>query len=203
MKFAQRGAEERETGMASYIFMGGIFAMPVRNMAMRPFFQLATLLLTVLLLTACGFHLRGQANLPFKTLYLSTENPNTPFIADLRRSLEANHVQLVNTAAQADITLKIVFELSDKQILTLGGSGRVNEFRLTYRVSLRAYDLKQQDWIPAEEMAMRRDFSYDDTKALAKESEEALLFQSMRSDMAQQIVRRLSHAAPQQSQQPQ
>ncbi len=155
------------------------------------------LLLIVLLLTACGFHLRGQSGMPFDTLYLDAANPGTPFIADLRRNLQANKVKLVNTAEQADVVLNIAFEAPEKQILTLGGSGRVNEFQLRYRVSLRAYDLKQQDWIPAEEIMLRRDYSYDDTKILAKEAEETLLYQSMRSDMVQQIMRRLSRAKPQ------
>ena len=155
------------------------------------------LLLTVVLLSACGFHLRGQANMPFKALYLNAENPNTPFITDLRNSLEANQVQLVNTAESAEMTLNIVAEISDKQILSLGGGVRVNEFRLIYRVSLRAYDREQHDWISAEDMELRRDYSYDDTKLLAKEAEEHLLVQSMRSDMVQQIVRRLSRSKPQ------
>lgn len=155
------------------------------------------LLLTVLLLTACGFHLRGQAGMPFNALYLDAANSGTPFIADLRRNLEANKVRLVSTAEQADVVLNIVSEIPEKQILTLGGSGRVNEFQLRYRVSLRAYDLKGQDWIPAEEVMLRRDYVYDDTKVLAKEAEETLLYQSMRSDMVQQIVRRLSRAKPQ------
>lgn len=155
------------------------------------------LLLTVLLLTACGFHLRGVAGMPFDTLCLDAANPGTPFIAELRRTLEANKVKLVNTAEQADVVLNIVLELPEKQILTLGGSGRVNEFQLRYRISLRAYDLKGQDWIPAEEMMLRRDYIYDDAKILAKEAEETLLYQSMRSDMVQQIVRRLSRAKPQ------
>ena len=155
------------------------------------------LLLTVLLLSACGFHLRGQAGMPFDTLYLDAANPGTPFIADLRRNLEANKVKLVGTAEQADVVLNIVLEAPEKQILTLGGSGRVNEFQLLYRVSLRAYDLKQQEWIPAEEIVLRRDYLYDDTKILAKEAEEALLYQSMRSDMVRQIVRRLSRVRPQ------
>ena len=155
------------------------------------------LLLTVLLLTACGFHLRGQTGMPFNTLYLETANSGTPFIADLRRNLEAINVKLVNTAEQADVVLNIVFEIPEKQILSLGGSGRVNEFQLRYRVSLRAYDLKQQDWLPVEEMVLRRDYSYDDTKILAKEAEEAMLYQGMRSDMVQQILRRLSRARPQ------
>jgi LPS-assembly lipoprotein len=158
---------------------------------------LTALLLTALLLSACGFHLRGQAAMPFKSLYVDTANPKTPLITELRRNLEASQVKLAATAEQADVVLKIVYEISDKQILSLGGSGRVSAFRLTYRVSLRAYDAKQQDWIPAEEMSLRRDYTYDDTKVLAKEAEENLLYQSMRSEMAQQIVRRLSRAKPQ------
>lgn len=155
------------------------------------------LLMTILLLTACGFHLRGHSGMPFERLYIEVADPGTPFIRELRRDLEDSKVIMVSTADQAEVVLNIADEISDKQILTLGGDGRVNEFRLNYRVSLRAYDLKQQDWIPAEEIAMRRDFSFDDTRILAKEAEEALLFQSMRSEMVQQIVRRLSRSKPQ------
>ncbi len=155
------------------------------------------LLLTTLLLTACGFHLRGHAGMPFDTLYLDAATPGTPLIAELRRNLDANKVRLVSSAEQADVVLNIVLEAPEKHILTLGGSGRVTEFQLRYRVSLRAYDLKGNDWIPAEEIILRRDFTYDDAKILAKESEEVMLYQSMRSDMVQQIVRRLSRAKPQ------
>jgi len=135
--------------------------------------------------------------MPFEKLYIETVDRNTPFISELRRNLEANKLILVGAADQADVVLNIVSENLEKQILTLGGSGRVNEFRLNYRVSLRAYDLKQQDWIPAVDIALRRDYSFDDTRILAKEAEENLLLQSMRSDMVQQVVRRLSNARPQ------
>lgn len=154
-------------------------------------------ILTSVLLTACGFQLRGQAGMPFEKLYMEAANPGTPFIVDLRRNLEANKVKLVNKAEEADVVLHIVSEAPDKQILTLGGGGRVNEFQLHYRVSLRAYDLKHHDWIPAEEMVLSRDYVYDDSKVLAKEAEEILLYQSMRTDMVQQIIRRLSRAKPQ------
>ena len=65
---------------------------------MRPVLRIITLLLTTLLFSACGFHLRGQAGMPFGTLYLDAANPNTAFISDLRRNLEANNVKLVKTA---------------------------------------------------------------------------------------------------------
>ncbi len=163
---------------------------------MRALLQSFTLLLMAVLLAACNFHLRGQAGMPFNTLYLDAANPATPFIKELRRALESNKVKLVDTAGQADVVLNIVFETPDKQILSLNSSGRVNEFQLFYRVSVRAYDLKRQDWIPAEEFVMHRDYRYDNNNVLAMEAEETLLYQSMRSDMVQQIVRRLSRAKP-------
>ena len=151
-------------------------------------------LLMVCWLSACGFHLRGQVDLPFKTVYLSAPDSNTPFVNELRRILQANHLDFVNSPEQADLLLNIASEIPDKQILTLGGSGRVSEYQLRLRVSLHASDQHQQDWIAPTEMLQYRNYTYDDTKILAKEAEENLLYQSMRSDMAQQIVRRLSHA---------
>lgn len=158
---------------------------------MRIFPQLFALLIAALLLGACGFHLRGQVFIPFDTIYLQAANPNTPFISELRRNIETRQVKLVNSADEAELVLDIASEIPEKQVLTLGADGRVNEFRLFFRVSLRAYD-HEKDWIPAEEIALRRDYSYDDTKVQAKEAEETLLYQSMRSDMVQQIMRRLS-----------
>lgn len=159
--------------------------------------QRAILIIAACLLCACSFHLRGQAGMPFKSILIIAPDLNSPFLNELRRNLLANKIKLTASAEQAEIVLNISSEIADKQILTLGGSGRVNEFQLHFRVSLRAYDNKQQNWIPAEEMLLYRNMTYDDTKILAKEAEENLLYQSMRSDMVQQIVRRLSHAKPQ------
>lgn len=164
---------------------------------MRPPFQLLAVLITAMILAGCSFHLRGQAGMPFEALYLDAAKPNTPFIKELRRNLETNKVMLVGTPQQADVVLNIVSEIPDKQILSLSGSGRVNEFQLFYRVSVRAYDLKNQEWIPAEEFVLHRDFPYDDSNVLAMEAEEDLLNQSMRTDMVQQIVRRLGRSRPQ------
>ncbi len=158
---------------------------------MRLLIQLLALLTAAVLLPGCSFHLRSQAAMPFETLYLQAPDPGTPFIKELRRNLEANKVKLVRTAEHADVVLDIVSEAPDKQILSLSSSGRVNEFQLFFRVSLRAYDLKHNDVIPAEEFTLHSDFPYDVNNVLAMEEEEALLYENMRSDMVQRIVRRL------------
>jgi LPS-assembly lipoprotein len=157
---------------------------------------LAAALVFSLLLGACGFHLRGQSAyaLPFQTLHIKSANDYTPFMAELKRAIETSNVQIADSSEQAQLTLHIIAEMTDKQILSLSGGGRVREYRLQYRVSLRAYDQKQQDWLAPEEITLRRDFSYDDAQVLAKEQEEAMLFQNMRSDAVQQILRRLNRA---------
>lgn len=157
----------------------------------------AFLLLLVCLLSACGFHLRGQAGMPFSSIYLRVPDSNSLFVNELRRNLLSNKVLLATTEEQADITLNITSEIPDRQAMTYDASGRVSEYQLRYRVTLSAYDKQEQIWMPEEELTLYRNFTYDDTKILAKESEEKLLVQSLRSDMVQQIVRRLSRAKPQ------
>ena len=164
---------------------------------MRAILLVPVLMLT-LLLGACGFHLRGQSAfaLPFQTLYVKSASDYAPFINELKQAIQVNDVQIVDTPEQAQLTLHIVSEVADKQILSLSSGGRVREYRLQYRISLRAYDYRQQDWLAPEEIALRRDFSYDDSQVLAKEQEESLLYRDMRSDAVQQVLRRLNRAKP-------
>lgn len=158
------------------------------------------LLMSVLALTACGFHLRGSnlkdVQFAFKSLYLKAPS-ETPFVTDLRRMLKANKIEMTTTADKAELVLEVVSEQPLKQILSLSGAGRVQEYQLFYRVSLRAYDNQQNDWLPADEISLSRILPYDDTQVLAKEQEEATLYKDMRGDAVAQAVRRLNRAKPQ------
>lgn len=160
----------------------------------------AVLLLSLLALSACGFHLRGSelsdVTFAFKTLYLKAP-VETPFVADLRRALITNKINLVSRSDQADLILEVVSEQTTKQILSLTGAGRVQEYQLFYRVSLRAYDNNQIDWLPADEISLTRILTYDDAQVLAKAQEEIQLYQDMRSDAVGQAIRRLNRAKPQ------
>ena len=155
-------------------------------------------LLLVLVLVGCGFHLRGQDAfaLPFQQLYIQSTNEYAPFVNELKIALKANDVEITKTPEQAQLTLQIVSEIADKQILSLSSAGRVLEYRLQYRISLRAFDQKQHEWLAPQEITLHRDYSYDDTQLLAKQQEESLLYLNMRTDAVQQVLRRLNHAKP-------
>ncbi len=155
-------------------------------------------LMLSLLLAACGFHLRGQNafTLQIQKLYVKSPNEYAPFIIELKNAIQANGTQITDTPDQAQLTLQIVSEVADKQILSLSSAGQVLQYTLQYRISLRAYDQKQQEWIAPQEIQLRRDYFYDNTKVLAMMQEEAMLYQNMRSDAVQQVLRRLDHAHP-------
>ncbi len=153
-----------------------------------------TTLLCTLLLAGCGFQLRGAANLPFDTLYVQAP-VGSQFAVQFRRVVAAGGgTRIVNDPKAAAATLVLVSELREKSILSLSGGGRVREFQLRYRMSYRLLDNKAVETIPVSEIALTRDFSFNDQETLSKESEEALLFRDMQSDAVQQLVRRLQAA---------
>ena len=150
-----------------------------------------------LALAACGFQLRGQATLPFNTLYVQAA-PLSPFALQLKRAVQSgSSTKIIDRPEQAEAILQILNELQEKEILSLGAGGRVREFQLRYRVQFRLTDEKNREHIPASEIVLKRDYSFNDEQALSKESEEALLYRDMRNDAVQQLVRRLQAAKPQ------
>jgi LPS-assembly lipoprotein len=150
---------------------------------------------TAVLLAACGFHLRGQAQLPFETLHIPGNNP---LVVELKRNVAAaSKTRLVDSPGDAQAVLGFTQDLRDKIILSFSAAGRVSEYQLRYRVGFRVTDPKgAQVFLPTSEILLTRDVSYSDAQVLAKETEEALLYRDMQSDMVQQIMRRLVAAKP-------
>jgi LPS-assembly lipoprotein len=149
-----------------------------------------------LLLQGCGFQLSRPVSMPFRTLYVAAPQ-YSGFGAQFKRYLESiNGTQLVDRPEQADVILQILNELDEAQILALSVGGRVNELQFRYRLTFRLHDRTNREWIPATEIVLHRDMTYDDQAVLAKEAEQALLVQDMREEAVRQMMRRLSVARP-------
>ena len=157
--------------------------------------RILAILVFGLVTAACGFQLRGQAKLPFETLYVAIPDIS-PLGTELKRNIIAGtHTKLVRDPAEAQAILDVTSEVRSKSILSFDTGGRVREFQLRYRLSFRVHDAKGRDYLPQNEIRITRDISFNDAQVLAKESEELLLYRDMQGDMVQQILRRLA-AAP-------
>ncbi len=148
-------------------------------------------LICTMLLAACGFQLRGEANLPFDTLYVQA-TAGSQFAKQFRRMVTSgSSTRIIDNAKTAEATLVLISEKREKIILSLSGGGRVSEYQLRYQMSYRMIDRNAVEIIPATEISLKRDLSYSDTETLGKEAEEALLYRDMQNDAVQQLLRRL------------
>jgi len=140
-------------------------------------------------LAGCGFQLRGQASLPFDTLYMPGASP---LVVELKRNVVAGtHSKLVNSEKDAKAILGFTNEVREKVVLSFNTSGLVREYQLRYRVGFRLYDAKGRNYLPPNEIQLTRDVSFNEAQVLAKETEDALLYRDMQTDMVQQIIRRI------------
>ena len=151
------------------------------------------ILVILLLLTACGFKLRGQiSSLPFKTLYVSAPEGHTIGM-DLEHAVGASSTtKVVTNAVEAEAVLEVISAVSERAILSLSGGGRVRDFNLIYRVVYRLVDKQGIEIVPNTEIAITRILPFLDAQILAKEAEEKLLQKDMQADAIQQIIWRLS-----------
>ena len=146
-------------------------------------------------LTACGFKLRQAPDFAFSTLYL-TAAESSPLGNELRRNIESTGKVKVlrDDINNAEVILDVLQELRERVVVATNSSGQVRELQLRLRVRFRLRTPTGGEPIPNTEIVQQRDISYNETQALAKEAEEALLYRNMRTDLVQQLVRRLAAA---------
>ena len=152
--------------------------------------QLFSVGLLLAAITACGFQLRGVANLSFKSLHI--QGKKLTISRDLAQNFKTNGIKVLDSVEGAELVLDLVSERNEKRILSLSGGGLVREFELLYTASFRTRGADSPLFSPVQSVQLRRDFSYNDNALLGKAEEEERLNNDMRKDAAREILRRLS-----------
>lgn len=161
--------------------------------------RLCISLMMTLPLAACGFQLRGSrpdARLEFSSVYLEAGN-GTPLERDLRTAILAQgNTVLATDHKSADVTLRILQENKEKKVLTINAQGQVREYSLLYRLRFDVINKDNSKLMEPTELALQTFMSYSESQALAKETEERLIYNDLRADAVSQIMRRLSQIKP-------
>jgi LPS-assembly lipoprotein len=145
------------------------------------------------MLGACGFKLRGSAQLPFETLYAGFL-PSSAIGGDFRRLVRVlGGTRLVDRPEDAQVRLDALQEIREKEIVGFSSTGRPREYQLRLRFTFKLTEVaKGVELIGPTEILLRREITTTDTQLVAKEQEEALLYREMQTDMVQQLLRRLA-----------
>jgi len=144
-------------------------------------------------MSACGFRLAGRAPLPasMKSAYVQATDLQTDFAQSLRKALLTSGARPPYDKSQASSVVNILKDEVVRRTLSVSALNKPNEYEVTYlvRFSVSAAD---QELLAPQEISATRSYSFDETKLLAKEHEEAILRQAMAHDLADRVVRQLS-----------
>ena len=137
-------------------------------------------LLILLMITSCGFHMRGMTEISFKTI--SLEGKELSFTKNLKKVLNSNKIAIVLPSENPELRVELIGEESEKRILSLSGQGLVREYEIFYRVRYIVKTADSETWGQENILEIRRDFTYSDSNVIGKEEEERQLNESMRNE---------------------
>ncbi len=158
--------------------------------------------ISYLLLSGCGFQLRGQGTVKLpeslatiRVMVAGSQVANDP----LRLAMEDMlRIYAGATVAQASDTptLVLIGENINSQVLTVDASGKVSGYLLRYEISYSVLGAAGEELAPPQMLRLQRDYRFNPLNVLAKEQEEENLKRELRRDALYQIVRRLARFKP-------
>jgi LPS-assembly lipoprotein len=148
---------------------------------------------TLLLLAGCGFHLQGVLTTPaeMERTFIATDDRNTEFYRELRRSLEAAGVNIVASASSATATFTILYDATDQRVLSVSARNVPTEYEVYYTVEY-ALDGGTQRLLDRQTLTLTRDYTYDPTLVLGKAREEELLREAIVKDLVRIVQKQIS-----------
>lgn len=160
-------------------------------------FRVACLSL-VLLVAGCGFYLKGTKPLPpeMSEVYLSVsenyEAIQTRLEESLRTLLIRRGARVVDSAtAPGRLTVHALRE--DRRVLSVGPTGKAIEYELLTTAEFE-YSVDSVLRVPRQSLTVERDYSFDETRVLAKEAERRQLQREMQEELANLILLRIDAA---------
>ncbi len=146
-----------------------------------------------LLLTGCGFQMRGAATVPTEMArtYIETNDRRTLFYRELRESLRRSGIEVVDDPVDSTATFTIQSDITGQRVLSVSARNVPREFEVFYTV---AYDVVTTNTVvlPARTQTLTRDYIWDETLVLGKEKEEQLLREAIVNDLMRIVFIQLS-----------
>ena len=143
-------------------------------------------------LSACGFQMRGSQSLTVaKITHLNLRSVSADALTrEVKSQLQMDGVAV---SSSADYTLTLVNETYKRSILSISPkTGKAEEFQLTLSARVSISKKGMNDLVSNEAITASRDYLFDEDALLGKASEERLLKENLRRQLAAAVIRRLN-----------
>ncbi len=157
--------------------------------------QVFSVIILSSLLSACGFHLRGDYLLSdeLQTLYVSSSDVHGELTRLVKQHLSRNQVTVLKHKSTQAPELRIISDKLDRRTLSVFQNGQVAEYELIYAVHYQLRFSSEKDDKHEDPLdfyfELNRDYQDDPNFALAKSRELSLLLSEMRQSAADKILR--------------
>ena len=155
---------------------------------MQIFLKKLSILGLILIISACGFQLRGDIQANFDSISIS--GGTSGFNKTLQRKFRQAGITIAS-ASEAEKIVEIIENKFTKTILTLTGTGAVSEYQLDYEVTYR-FKSKDGPWNLPVTIEATSTYTYDDSDILAKDEEEKRLVSGMEDQLIKTMATQIS-----------
>ena len=149
------------------------------------------------MLSACGFQLRGSAALPgeMAVTYIKASNPYGTLVNDFAEALRTHKVTVTEDSQEATATLVIINSTLDKDVLSVNGNGKVLEYQLSQSIQFAVKTGDNVSLLEPQQVGMSRDYLYSSTDVLSKEREEAVVRRTLQRELVNLAILRMAAVA--------
>ena len=163
-------------------------------MICKNYVRITCIFLATLFLSACGFHLRGEAPLSpsLKNLYIQTADPYGALTRNLRVYLKTSGVELTDSPQSARTILHIISDTQSQQLLSVSGLQQTRQYNLLLTVVFEVTTPKGTILVPPQTLTESRILTTLSDQILSSTNEQTTLYQQMRLAIVYDIINRLS-----------
>lgn len=149
--------------------------------------------LLTLLLTACGFHLRGMTNMPrqLNDITIIVQNAHHDLSFLLETQFKSYHIRTTSLAS-AQYALIVEHDDVHQQITSISSSTTPRQYELIYTVTFKFQQIKGAELLPSSQILITRETTLNSNRILGSTDEMELLKRDMRREAVIQIIDRLS-----------
>jgi len=155
------------------------------------------LLAAALLLSGCGYHLRGasvETSIPSAYVHGSEGVEATD---DLKRALRQSGVQILDTVADATVTIDLMQQTQSTRTLSYTDRATTAESQLELAIRFKIVGSAEKELLPERWARATRTYLVDTNNLVGSNQQQVLMDSELKSDVVQQIMRSVSAAGRQ------
>ncbi|MCB1645042.1 MAG: hypothetical protein KDI36_06295 [Pseudomonadales bacterium] len=149
--------------------------------------------LMVMLVSACGFHLRGTGvtEVQLTALDVTAQNQNGPVATELRRALRQYNIE-VNPEGGAEYQVQLLGERNTRRAISTTSQNSVGEFEIRLELDFMMFGADGEEVIPLSTIFSERTYAYDRSSLVASDQEQQLITSEIQRDLVEQLIRRVN-----------